>query len=79
MKSVTVLKKKGVEKVNIVYQDAAKWLRFEKYLSLLLRGSGVKIASRNKVDMRTFYFGVPEFLYTLPSKAQGNFNLIFVI
>lgn len=67
------LKASGLKRVNIVYQDNHKLLPFKRFLSRLLRRSDVKIASSNKVDLRTFYLGpLPNFLYILPSTSQAT-------
>jgi hypothetical protein len=72
LKVLSLVKAKGLKRVNIIYEDTHEWLGLKERLVRLLKRRNVKIVSSNKIGIATFHFGIPDFLYTLPSESQGK-------
>ena len=83
LKLPLLLETRGLNSVSIVCQESPKFLVFLRQLIRLLKRRGVVIAGTHKIGVATFHFGVPDFIYTLPSESQGRFlkvlNLIFLV
>lgn len=77
-KLIGLIKKRGLKRVNIIYQDGAKWHSFKKYFTYLLKKNNIATGLKRKIQYHVFFSSVPKYLNSLPFESQGIFVAWFL-